>query len=424
MLIASFTGLKAQDALSFEEALAHTLSHNYDILMGQLSEEVADNNASRANNGFLPTVAATGGYNWNYLQGENELITESRSFDPNNAYNYNLGASINYSLFNGLGRKYTYLQAKGASQVSELQLQQTIQNTVLELSRLYFEVARMEASLDILQEGLAISKDRYKRASYRYEYGQAKNLDVLNAKVDVNTDSIALITGIQELKNLKRSLNYVMGKDIETNFSVEMEIALVEQLGREVVLETALQNNVNLKLAAKNQEISSYAIKASKSSWIPSLSASAGYNYRGSDDPNGAFLIGSSNYGPQAGISMSWSIFNGQANTQVKNAKLNLESSKIQQQSLRENIKSQTLNAYSSHQNLLFVLKAQADNVATAKDNFTRSEESYKNGQITSVAFRQAQVNLLNAKQALSKATYDAKNAEFAVLAMMGTLVE
>ena len=82
------------------------------------------------------------------------------------------------------------------------------------------------------------------------------------------------------------------------------------------------------------------------------------------------------------------------------------------------------MNAYATNQNLLFVLRSQKDNLATAKDNFKRSEESYKLGQISSVEFRQAQLNLLNAEQALSKAKYDAKNAELQVLAIMGALVQ
>ena len=103
---------------------------------------------------------------------------------------------------------------------------------------------------------------------------------------------------------------------------------------------------------------------------------------------------------------------------------MGLKSSQIEQQSLEQNIKSQAMNAFATNRNLLFVLRSQRDNVATAQDNFKRSEESYKLGQINSVEFRQAQLNLLNAEQALSKAKYDAKNSELQVLAVMGALVK
>lgn len=423
LLIVLTGSTSAQEVLRFEEALALTLSNNYDILMGQVNEEIAANSATRANNGFLPTVTANGGYNWTYFTGENQLITETRTFNPNNSYNYNASAAVNYTLFDGNGRKYTYLQAQGNLKLSELQLQQTIQTTILELSRLYYEAARLEESVLALQNAVEISKERLIRAEYAYEYGQFKKLDVLNARVDLNTDSIALVTGLQELENVKRNLNFVMGQEISKELNVDHEVTLLQNLIQEEVLLASEENNLQLKLAENNKNLAQYAIGASKSNWIPSIGANAGYQYRGTDDPNGAFLIGSKNYGPQAGVSLNWTLFDGRNNTQVKNAKLSLQSSKIEQQSLEQSIKSQAMNAYATYQNQLFVLRAQTDNVATAQDNFERSEESFRLGQISSVEFRQAQLNLLNAEQALSKARYDAKNSEFQVLAIMGTLV-
>lgn len=416
--------ISAQDKLTFEQVLALTLENNYDILMARVDEEIAENSASLSNNGYLPTVNATGAYNWTYNTGENQLRTETVKFDPNNSYNYNAGATVNYTLFDGRGRKFRYLQAKGAHQLSDLQLQITIQNTVLELSRLYYEVARLEENKDALKNALEISKERFKRAEYNYEYGNSKRLDVLNAKVDLNNDSIALITGIQELSNIKRSLNYIMGQEIEQELEVENTVEIQENLLEIDVLNMVKQNNLNLRLAKTNLAVSEYSIGASKASWMPTLGANAGYQYRGTDDPNGAFLIGSQNYGPQAGLSLSWNLFNGSTNTQVKNAKLTFKNSELEQQSLEQDIKSQAMNAYATYRNLLFVLEAQNDNLATAKDNYSRSEESYKLGQINAVEFRQAQLNLLQAEQALSKAKYDAKNAEYQVLALMGTLVE
>ena len=52
--------------------------------------------------------------------------------------------------------------------------------------------------------------------------------------------------------------------------------------------------------------------------------------------------------------------------------------------------------------------------------NFSRTEEQFKLGQITSIEFRLAQVNLLNAKSNLNQAKYDAKNAELFLLQLTG----
>ena len=425
LLLILFGSLKAQNKLTFEQALALTLENNYDIQMAQVDEELAESSASIANNGFLPTVTGTAGVNWIRTGGEFETPAETRELEPNNSYNYNynVGATANYTLWDGQGRRYRYLQAKGRHQLSELQLQLTIQNTILELSIIYHEVARLEESTIALKDAVEISIERKQRAVYAYEYGQAKMLDVLNAKVDLNSDTIALMTGIQEFENLKRSLNFIMGQIIEQEFEIDSITDVNKLFSESQVVFAAEQNNLQLQLVKSNQSLISYSIGAAQSTWFPTIGANAGYNYRGQDDPNGAFVLGSRNFGPQAGLPLSWDLFNGSANTQVRNAKLNLKNSQIELQSLEQNIKSQALNARATYRNLLFVIKAQKDNVTTSEDNFNRSEESYKLGQISSVEFRQAQLNLLNSEQALSRAKYDAKNAEYQVLSIMGELV-
>ena len=423
LLLFCGTTASAQE-LSFDKALTLTLANNYDILMAEVEEEIAENSASKANNGFLPTLNATGGYNWTRFGGEFQTREETRQLDPNNSYNYNATAELNYTLFDGQGRKYRYLQAKGNHQLSELQLQLTIQTTVVELSRIYYEVARLEENVVAFQKALDISKDRLTRAEYGYEYGQAKQLDVLNAKVDLNADSISLVTGIQELENLKRNLNFIMGQPIAQELQVDKEVELTALFVEAEVLASAEENNLQLRLAKSNMALNEFAIGSSKSNWLPTIGANAGYNYRGQDDPNGAFVLGSQNFGPQAGLTLSWNLFDGVSNTQVKNAKLGLKSSQLEQQSLNQSITSQAMNGYATYRNLLFVMRASKDNIATAEDNFNRSEESYKLGQINAVEFRQAQLNLLTAEQALSKAKYDAKNAELQLLAVMGTLLK
>lgn len=416
--------IKAQNPISFEEALKLTLANNYDIQLARVDEEVAANNASKANNNYLPTITGSGDLGWTYFNGENRSITGTNAFDANNSYSYGASLIASYTLFDGKGRRYSYLQSKESLNLTELQLEQIIQNTILELSRIYHEVARLEESAVSLKQAVDISKDRLVRAEYDYDYGQSNKLNVLNAKVDLNADSVALLTGLQELENLKRNLNFVMGQEVDQELTVENTVEIKQNLVREEVIAITTKENLDLKMAKSNIQINQYAIGNAKSKWLPSLDANAGYIYRGTENPNGAFLLGSQTIGPQAGLTLSWSLFNGSNNATIKNAKLNLKSREIEQQSLEQNVRSQALNAFTSYQNFLFILHSQTDNIAIAQDNFKRSQSAYQLGQINSIEFRQAQLNLLNAEQALSKAKYDAKNAELQVLAVMGRLLE
>ena len=80
-------------------------------------------------------------------------------------------------------------------------------------------------------------------------------------------------------------------------------------------------------------------------------------------------------------------------------------------------------NAMGNYQNRLAIFELQEQNVVTAQNNYDRSQERYKLGQITSVELRQAQINLLNAQTNKNLAKYEAKLSELELLQLTGQLL-
>lgn len=425
ILILYSAQVSAQELLTLDEALKLALQHNYDILVAQKSVETAQSNASILNSGFLPTASASGNATVTYNAGENETVQGTNSFDPTDAYSYNASVGVNYVIFNGLGRLYNYKQLKEQNNLTELQAKQIIENTVVSLSTAYFQIAQLSENVGILKSALEVSKKRMTRARYNFEYGQGTQLDVLNAEVDVNNDSINLLNTSQQLENAKRNLNLIMGRALETDFAVDTVVDFSLDMTSDDLTAKALERNVQIEQTKSQLRNSEYAIKASRSGWFPSLSANAAYAYQGQQNPNGAFLTGSTSYGPQAGISLSWNIFDGgTTRTRTQNAMIALETQKIQQERTTLSVQRDVLNAYSTYQNALFVLQAQLANLATTQRNFERSSEMYRRGQITSIEFRQAQLNMLSANSSHSQAKYNAKNAELQLKQLAGILLE
>ena len=69
------------------------------------------------------------------------------------------------------------------------------------------------------------------------------------------------------------------------------------------------------------------------------------------------------------------------------------------------------------------IYRVQEENIKTSENNFERTQEKFKLGQVTSIEFRQAQLNLLNAELTRNQAKYDAKLAELTVLQISGELL-
>jgi outer membrane protein TolC len=69
------------------------------------------------------------------------------------------------------------------------------------------------------------------------------------------------------------------------------------------------------------------------------------------------------------------------------------------------------------------VVAMEKKNIELAELNLKRSSEAFKLGQITSIEYRQAQLNLLASNNRLSKAKYDGTKAAYQLLRLQGSLV-
>lgn len=415
----------SQEILTKKEALKITLENNFGIKIATNNLEVAKNNISIYNTGFLPTAAVSSGANY---RRDNQDVTlqdgTSRSIEGAVTKSYSASLNVNYTIFDGLGRKYNYQQLKETYNLSELQARETIENTYLQLFTSYFQIARLSENANNLSEALSISKRRLLRAKYQYDYGQSTKLETLNAEVDVNNDSILLITAKQQLNNVKRGLNIILGIDKEVNYIVETDVDFAEIMNFDDLQQKTLANNSLLKQNEQNVAISEFNIKINKANYLPTLDLNTSYGWNKSENPVTSFLAGATSNGLNTGLSLSWNLFDGgNTKTRVANAKIVLDNQQILLEQQKTTIENILKNTWENYNNQLFIIGAQDKNVLTAQNNFDRTEERYKLGQVTSIEFRQAQINFINAKTALNNATFDAKLIELQLLQLSGDIL-
>lgn len=432
IVFVAFQGF-SQEILTKKEALEIALEKNFGIKIANNNLEVAKNNTSILNTRYLPTATLNSGADYR-TNNQKIVFTDPQTGNDSERVgngvvtkNYNASVGLNYTIFDGLGRKYNYKQLKETYNLTELQARETIENTYLQLFTLYFQIARLSENTNNLNEALNISKKRLKRAKYQYDYGQSTKLEMLNAEVDVNNDSISLITAQQQLSNAKRGLNVVLGVEKDVNYVVETEVDFNEMLVLDELEQKTLANNSLLKQNEKNIAISEFNIKINKANYFPSLNFNASYGFNRTENENlvnpfGARLITSD--GLNAGVTLSWNIFDGgTTKTRVANAKIALENQEILLEQQKVTIKNTLKNTWENYNNQLFILKAQEQNVLTTQNNFDRTQERFKLGQVTSIEFRQAQINLINAKTAYNNAKFDAKLIELQLLQLSGDIL-
>jgi outer membrane protein TolC len=435
LLLGVLFPVHGQKSLTKEEALDIALEENFGIKVSRNITEISKNNSNVLNSGYLPALSISGGSN--YLESDAEIAfpgqvdengtpIPNRIFEDQESQRFNAGVNLNYTLFDGLGRKYSYKRLKEQYALSELQLRETIEFTILQLFEVYFRIAQLTESNDIFKENLFVSKERQKRAEIAFIHGQGNKLAVLNAQVDVTNDSINLIQIKQQLDNSKRDLNLLLNKPVSESFVVDLNVDFVPYIQIESWLTTAGENNVALLKQKSNTQINSYDVKISQSGYLPTLGLVGSYGWNLNKSPASPFFPGTNNtsFSVGFGASLSWNLFDGgRTLTRVKNAKITFENQDLLEQEAKQIFNRDIANSVQNFKDAKEIFKIQKKQVETATYNFNRSQAQYKLGSITAIEFRQAQINLTNAQNQRTIAKYQAKLAELQLIQITGQLL-
>ncbi|WP_373075301.1 TolC family protein, partial [Zeaxanthinibacter enoshimensis] len=314
--------------LTKEEAVEQALEHNFGIEVARNQVEIADNNKGILNSGYLPSLSAVAGAD--YSRDDSTIEFPGQVDDQGNprpdleinqaeAQRYTSALQLNYTLFDGLGRLYNYKSLKEQYELTTLQARETIENTMLELFSVYYEIARLSENENVLEEALRISQDRTKRAEYAFEFGQNTKLNILNAEVDVTNDSINLLNTRQQLKNAKRDLNLILNRELDAAFAVDTLIQFTSPLVLQDYIDRAEENNVSVLQVERNLAINEYDIKISKSGYLPRIGLTGSYGWNLNQSAASAFFPGTNNTNNNLslGASLSWNLFDG-GNTAVR----------------------------------------------------------------------------------------------------------
>ena len=168
--------------------------------------------------------------------------------------------------------------------------------------------------------------------------------------------------------------------------------------------------------------ITELQLKQVKSTRLPIVSISSGYNFTRSESSLG-FARQSNGQGLTYGINASMPIFNGGLqNRNEKIAKIQVENSKILVDQQTQLLYSQLSSAYQTYLTNLQLTKLESKNEEIARENLDITLAKYKIGTIAPLQFREAQLNYVNAKVRNSNAQYEAKVSEINLKELAGNL--
>jgi len=415
--------MNAQEILAIEDAVKIALENNYEIKIASNNLLIDKTNVSTGNAGMLPKVAASITDN-NSVQNISQTRSDGTITKLDNAKNnsLNYGVGLDWTIFDGFRMFARLDQLKELQKLGEAQLKLTIITKISDVNSTYFDLVQQQQQLSALDSTIVISNQRLNLAQNRFTIGKASKLEVLNAQVDLNTDKVTLLRQKELFANTKILLNQILARDTKTNFIVVDSIKLDNTLLLPELSALAEKQNPQLEAQIINRRVSELQLKQIKATRYPTVRVNTGYNFAESQSSLG-FTTQSSARGLNYGFSASLNLFDGFAqNRNEKIAKIQIENSKmvIDQQSLALN--SELATSYQTYLTNLELIALEEKNEAIAKQNLTITLDKFRIGTITTLEFRTAQLNYVNAKVRYSNAQFQAKLSEIALKELAGNL--
>ncbi|CAM3691853.1 TolC family protein [Flavobacterium chungbukense] len=413
----------AQEVLTIEQAMSIALENNFEIKIAKNNSKINETNVTIGNAGMLPTATASVVDN-NNLTNSTQVRQDGTSTTLNNAKNnsLNYGVSLGWTVFDGMKMFARYDQLKELQKLGDAELKRTILVKIGQVNSAYYDLVQQQYQLAALDTTIVISKQRLTLAQNRFSIGKASKLEVLNAQVDLNTDQVAMLRQKESYANAKILLNQYLARDPKIDFKVVDTVTVDNKLVLVDLMDLAQKQNPALESQIINKRIAELQLKQIKADRYPTLRLTTGYNFSESESSLG-FTSENSSRGLNYGFNASMNIFDGfNQHRNEKVAKMQIENTQIAIEQQNMILNTQLSTAFQTYLTNLELIDLEEDNEAIAKQNLDITLDKFKIGTITTLDFRTAQLNYVNAKVRYSNAQYEAKLSEIALKELAGNI--
>lgn len=418
-------GQQQVSVYSLSDCLERGLQNNYSLRIMRNDQQVSANNATIANAGFLPTVDASAGVNGTVNNTETRQRSTGETTTANGVFDNTLSAGIDMSwtLFDGFAISANYQRLKELKRQGETNTRIAIEDITANIAAEYYNFVQQNIRLRNFGYAMSLSRERMRIVEERYHIGSLSKLDYQQAKVDFNADSAQYIKQHELVHTSRIQLNELMAnEDVDAYFTVsDSVIAVNDRLLFDDLWNSTLNVNSSLLKGEQNNRLAEIDLKKVCARDYPYLRLNAGYGYSVNRYETAANDL-RKNLGLNFGITVGFRLFDGNRSRERKNARLQIENTKLQRDELHQALRADLSNLWQAYQNNIQMLNLERQSLVTAKENHEIAMERYMLGNLSGIEMREAQKSLLDAEERILKAEYDTKICEISLLQISGKI--
>lgn len=398
------------EAWSLDSCINYAVSHNLDIRAADLEVERGRQEITEAKDGFLPTLSAGAGQNWDFGRG----LTSQNTYANRNTSMFSWQAQMQLPLFQGLQAVRQLRYAKSNLSLLESQREARAAEVSLSVIGYYLQVLYNREMLAVNREQLRLAEVQQARQEVLLEGGKVPEVDVIQARAQVAQSQLQVVNSENDcrlaLLDLAKALEIDMSDESFDILPIEdTDLAL---LSPDVVYEKALQSYPSIRAARQGIRVADDAESLAFTGYLPRLSFNAGLGssyYTVSGESNVKFSKQMrDNFSKSLGFSLSVPIFDGfstrnrirQAKIQRLNAELQLRQ---QETALAKSVKTAWIQAVAADKKH----EAGAVAVEAAKAALDAMTEKYNYGKANATEWEQTRSDYVTSLAQQVQAKYE-----------------
>ena len=294
------------------------------------------------------------------------------------------------------------LQNIEAARTSRISLINQVKNA-------YYALLLAYDSYDVLVENHATAKVNADIYEKKFKNGTASEFDVLRSSVAVKNIEPSIIEAQNSIRSLELQLKVLMGMDVNQGIKPNTSLSDFKSTmyADVMAMNSDLSMNSDLRKLDLQTDYLKKAVDVQKASWLPTLSATIGYNWYSMSDGS---PFKNFNWSPNSsvGLSLSWTLFNGgQRYYKQKQAELSYKEMAWQRDNLSRTLEMQRQIQLDNIQKNVKQIETCTASVEQAVKANQIQEKSFKIGASTYLDLRDSEDALMSSKLAYYQAIYN-----------------
>lgn len=374
--------------------------HKYEL-------DIAKSNLGIAKSVYFPTLGA--GVGFGYERNSDSIYYDKRYRDLPA-----VGVSVSQLIWN-FGKSTAFIKMEEFNKIAaEYEFMDSLCNTLFDVKAKYYNLLKAQALFNVAKNNITLNEKLVELAKNKPQ------ADLTTAQVNLSEAKIKYIEAENTLNNAKYDLSNSMYIDSQPNYSIEntptftynddyaYDSKIVETKPFEPYIfpfkmsesvDIAYHNSPDLQVLLNTQKAMEQSLKYVKRTYLPDLTADAGYGYNNTNfTRNNSFRVG---------VNLSTSVNLMELKHSIKGADAQLNIAENEVNLFKKDLYYEVQRAFNNVNRAQKQVPTARTEVVQALTNFKLVENKYKSGELDYIALQDARKNYIKSLDTYIESIYN-----------------